>query len=230
MENRLVQQRAFFFAMMAILAILDLILVWPFVQTILLAVAVVIIMKPVYSWLLDKKWFKSSENRAAGVTLIVFVLVIAIPTILIVASAIFQASRLFSGLDLEGIDFTLSEIIKWIEGTLRGIGAGIIQIDKSQLFGNIAQFVSLIASCLGTMLVSLGQFIPSLVPLIGISLVAWPIGSFYCSLAVSGGGYLLLVHLYSSSQMSTLLSSRVLLHASGQNLRIVNFLLKMSTK
>ena len=161
MEDRLVQQRVFFFGMVVILAFLALALVWPFSQTILLAVAVVIIMKPVYSWLLGKKWIKGSENRAAGVTVIIFLLVIAIPTILIVASAISQASRLFSGLNLEGIDFTLSEIVRWIESTLRGVGAGDIQIDNSQLFGNIAQFVSLIASWLGTVLVSLGQSIPA---------------------------------------------------------------------
>jgi len=160
MENRLVQQRAFFFVMVAILALLALLLIWPFVQTILLAIAVVIVMKPVYSWLLGKKWIRGSKNRAAGVTLIIFLLVIAIPTILIIASAFSQASRLFSGLDLDGIDFTLSEIIRWIEETLYGIGAGDIQIDRNQLMGNIAQFVSLIASWLGTVLVSLGQSIP----------------------------------------------------------------------
>jgi predicted PurR-regulated permease PerM len=78
MENRLIQQRSFIFGMVAILALLALVLVWPFTQTILLAVALVIILKPVYSWLLRKKWIKDSENRAAGVTLIIFLLVIAI--------------------------------------------------------------------------------------------------------------------------------------------------------
>jgi len=160
MENRLVQQRVFFFGMVVILALLALVLVWPFIQTILLAIAVVIIMKPVYSWLLGKKWVQGSENRAAGVTVIIFLLVIAIPTILIVASAISQASRLFSGLGLEGIDITLSEIINWIESTLRAIGAGNIQIDPGKLMENIAQFLRLIASWLGTVLVSLGQSIP----------------------------------------------------------------------
>jgi len=161
MENRLVQQRAFFFGMVAILAILALVLVWPFTQTILLAVALVIILKPVYSWLLRKKWIRGSENRAAGVTLIIFLLVIAIPTILIVASAITQASRLFNGLDLEEIDITLSEVIDWLDGSLREIGAGTLQIDKSQILKNIAQFVSLVAGWLGAVLVSLGQSIPA---------------------------------------------------------------------
>jgi len=51
--------------MATILAHLALALVWPFVQTILLAVEVVIIMKPVYSWLLGKKWVRASDNCAA---------------------------------------------------------------------------------------------------------------------------------------------------------------------
>ena len=161
MENRLVQQRVFFFGMVAILAILALILVWPFSQTILLAVAVMIIMRPVYSWLLGKKWVKGSENRAAGVTVIIFLLLIAIPTILIVASAISQANRLFAGLNLEGIDITLSEIITWLEDALYEIGVGNVQIDRSQLMENLGQIVGLIVGWLGAILISLGQSIPA---------------------------------------------------------------------
>ena len=66
MENRLIQQRAFFFGMVAILAILALVLVWPFTQTILLAVALVIILKPVYSWLLRKSGLRAAETRLLG--------------------------------------------------------------------------------------------------------------------------------------------------------------------
>jgi predicted PurR-regulated permease PerM len=161
MENRLIQQRAFFFGMVAILAILALVLVWPFTQTILLAVALVIILKPVYSWLLRKKWIKGSENRAAGVTLIIFLLVIAIPFVLIVASAITQASNLFSGLNLEGIDSNLSEVIDWLEGALSGISIGDFQIDRGKLFNDFAQLIGMIATWLGDVLVSLGQSIPS---------------------------------------------------------------------
>ncbi len=161
MESRLVQQRVFFFGMVAILAVLALILIWPFTQTILLAVAVVIIMKPVYNWLMGKKWIKGSENRAAGGTLIIFILVIATPVILIIASAISQASRLFSGLELEGIDTTLSEIVIWLEGALYGIGAGDVQIDREGMLTGIAQLVGMVANWLGTVLVSLGQSMPA---------------------------------------------------------------------
>ena len=161
MENQLVQQRAFFFGMVAILAILALVLVWPFTQTIMLAIAVVIVMKPVYNWLLAKKWVNGSESRTAGGTLIIFILVIATPVILIFASAISQASRLFSGLGLEGIDTTLSEITIWLEATLYGIGAGDLQFDREGMLTSIAQLVGMIANWLGNVLVSLGQSIPA---------------------------------------------------------------------
>ena len=52
MNDRFLKQRIFFFGMVAILAILALILVWQFVQAILLAVALVILLKPLYNWLL----------------------------------------------------------------------------------------------------------------------------------------------------------------------------------
>lgn len=161
MESRLVQQRVFFFGLVAVLAILALILVWPFTQTILLAVAVVVIMKPVYTWLLNRKWVKGSESRAAGGTVIVFILVIATPVVIIIAYAITQASRLFNGLDLGEIEPTLSEITIWLEGTLHGIGAGDVQIDREGMLTNIAQLVGMIANWLGNVLTSLGQSIPA---------------------------------------------------------------------
>ena len=55
MKERLITQRIFFFGMVAILAILALILVWQFARAILLAAALVIILKPVYTWLLIRR-------------------------------------------------------------------------------------------------------------------------------------------------------------------------------
>ena len=64
MRDRLITQRIFFFGMVAILAILALILVWQFTRAILLAVALVIILKPVYNWFLNKKWINGKQSRA----------------------------------------------------------------------------------------------------------------------------------------------------------------------
>ena len=109
MTQRLIQQRIFFFIMVGILAVLALILVWQFVTPILLAFAVVVIMKPIYNWLLGKRWIKNSEMRATGVTMLIFVLVIAIPAVLIFGGAISQAGSLFSGLEVGDMGLTLPE-------------------------------------------------------------------------------------------------------------------------
>ena len=171
MESRLVQQRVFFFGLVAILAILALILVWPFTQTILLAIAVVIVMKPVYNWLLGKKWVKGSESKAAGGTVIVFLLVIATPVVLFIAYAITQASRLFNGLELGEIDTTISEITIWLDEIIYGIGAGNVQFDREGMLAGIAQLVGMIANWLGNVLVSMGQSIPAFLTSIVILLV-----------------------------------------------------------
>ena len=71
MKDRLITQRIFFFGMVAILA---LILVWRFTRAILLAVALVIILKPIYTWLLQKKGINGKSSRATAMTKFIFIL------------------------------------------------------------------------------------------------------------------------------------------------------------
>jgi predicted PurR-regulated permease PerM len=92
MRDRLITQRIFFFGMVAILAILALILVWQFTRAILLAVALVIILKPVYNWLLPKRGIRGRTSRATALTILIFLLIIAIPAALIIGGAITQAA------------------------------------------------------------------------------------------------------------------------------------------
>jgi predicted PurR-regulated permease PerM len=65
--------------MVLVLLVIAFILVWPSVTTILFALAMVVILKPLYNRLLKVRWIKSSERRASAVTLVIFLLLIAIP-------------------------------------------------------------------------------------------------------------------------------------------------------
>ena len=47
----------------------------------------VTLLKPLYNWLLDKRWIKGSEQKATGLTKMIFVLLIAFPAVLIVGGA-----------------------------------------------------------------------------------------------------------------------------------------------
>ena len=160
MNDRLIRQRVFFFGMVLILAVLALILVWQFIQSILLAVAMVVILKPMYNWFLGKKLIKDSPMRATGMTLAVFVLVIAIPVILIVGGAISQAIYLFSGLAVEGLEFSLRNFDTWIEGVIQALLTQSFQIENVHLAQSISQVVAQINIWLKTVLINLGRSIP----------------------------------------------------------------------
>jgi predicted PurR-regulated permease PerM len=162
MNDRFVKQRIFFFGMVAILAILTLILVWQFTQAILWAVAVVILLKPLYNWLLNKKWINGSEAKASGLTMLIFVLLIAIPAILIIGGAITQAAYLFNGLDITTLDFSFRGINSWLEETIRTISAGNIHFDDLELSESIAQVTAWLAGWLRGIVVSLGRSLPGI--------------------------------------------------------------------
>jgi len=161
MRRRLVEQRAFFFIMVAILAVLAVMLVWPFARTILAAIAITIILKPVYLWLMSRRWVRGSETRAAGAAVLIFLVVIATPTILVFASAISQASRLFGNLNFEEIDTTLRDVAAWLQDALSSAGMAGVQIDRTRLGETVLQFASLVAGWLGAVVASLGKSIPA---------------------------------------------------------------------
>lgn len=160
MAERLIRQRIFFFGMVVVLAILTLILVWQFASAILLAVALVVILKPLYRWFLARKWVEDSEPRAVGGTMLTFILVIAIPVVLIISGAISQANNLFSGLDFNGVDFSLSGIITWVEDSIQGRGAEGFKIDEAQFVANLEETLTVAIDWFSNVLISLGQSLP----------------------------------------------------------------------
>jgi predicted PurR-regulated permease PerM len=162
MGERLIRERIFFFILVIVLAALALVLIWPFVEAILFSVAIVVIMKPLYNWFLKKRWIRGVESRATAATIITFILVIAIPIALIVGSAISQAANLFGGLEIEGVDFSLSSIIAWIEGAIQSAGGGGIQVDELQIAESVQGAFDAITDFLGQALISLGQSLPQM--------------------------------------------------------------------
>jgi len=119
-------------------------------------------MKPLYNWFLNRRWTKGKESHATAATIVTFILVIAIPIFFIFGSAISQAANLFGGLEIEGMDFSMSSIISWIEGTIRSITGGGVQVNEIQISESIQEAINAIANVLGQALVSLGQTLPQI--------------------------------------------------------------------
>jgi len=162
MNDRLIRQRGFFFGMVLILVVLALILVWQFIQAILLALALVVILKPMYNWFLERKWIKGSSRKATGLTLVVFILVIAIPTILIIGGAISQATYLFSSLTVEGLEFSIRSIDTWMEDVIQALLVQNFQIDNIRLAETIGQAMVQISMWLKILLINLGRSLPGM--------------------------------------------------------------------
>ena len=162
MSDKLIRERIFFFILVIVLAGLTLLLVWPFGRAILFAIAVVVIMKPLYNLFLERRWLGGRESRATAATMVVFILVIAIPVVFIIGSAFNQAANLFSGLEIEGETFSISSLLAWIERVVQSIAGGEVRIDEIQISESIQEAIYSIAEAFAQVLASLGESIPQM--------------------------------------------------------------------
>ncbi|NCF68272.1 MAG: hypothetical protein GWP61_20100 [Chloroflexi bacterium] len=112
--RNLFRERFFFFVVLALLAFLSLLLIWPNLTAILAALAIVVLIKPLYNWFLKKNWIKESANRATVATIVTFLLLIAIPVILFVGIAYNQANALFTNPET-GEQITVESIVAGTE-------------------------------------------------------------------------------------------------------------------
>jgi predicted PurR-regulated permease PerM len=138
------RENIFFYGIFLLLGILTVILLWPFVYALLFALALLVLLKPLYDWLMPKRLVNGSSNRATALTIVIFILLLAIPLIWFGARLISQVggfledistftlsattesediiTRLQSALEtLASSDFTLQEII----GSIQNLGESI---------------------------------------------------------------------------------------------------------
>jgi predicted PurR-regulated permease PerM len=173
---RLIRQRLFFNLLVGILILLAALMLWPFLNSILVAIAAVVVTKPIYNRLLKAKGINGNEGRAAGCTVLIAVLVIAIPLVLFLGGAINQAAKLFAGLGAEALNLSMDRVIVEVEGALQDLGLGEVPIDEGELAGTIEQAISGLAAALAQRLVSLGASIPVFITNVLIILIIMNVG------------------------------------------------------
>lgn len=96
------RERAFFYALVLVLGVLALFLVWPYLSSILLAFAAVVILKPLYKWYFRKPWIQEIPSRATAMTIVTALLFIAIPAFIFLSMAANQAAASFWRSNVEG--------------------------------------------------------------------------------------------------------------------------------
>ena len=153
----------FFYALVLFLAFLATLLAWPYFSSILLALAGIVILKPLYDWFLKQRWLRSSTKWAAIATIITALILIAAPVILFFSAALSQAQDLISSLvGVDGGD-SIQELLGSIEQGIQRIpGGGAVQIDESQTTSDIQDLLSTVAGWLGDAAMALGAALPQM--------------------------------------------------------------------
>jgi len=176
--RNIVQERFFFFLVLAILALLTLLLIWPNLNAILIAIALVVIIKPLYNWFFKKKWIAGSPNRATAVTIVTFLLLIALPVILFFWIAYGQAQELFS-ISISEDSLTTNTLIVGAQeflSTLAEDGGETINLEElfNSLKDSLASFTAAITDVLVSFAGWLIQFFTTAVIVLVLMMVLLP--------------------------------------------------------
>lgn len=160
--RRVFQERAFFYAMVVVLLVLTAALVWPFVSAILLGVAGVVLTKPLFDWFMEKKWVRGRPTWAVALTIVVSLLLVAIPVALFLTVAVNQALSMADSLSDASTDFSAQTLEETYTALLERFSdddaavAGLVeQIRRRQLSDSLFQW-------LGDLAIAVGMAIPSL--------------------------------------------------------------------
>lgn len=171
MKEKLVRERIFFFALVGIFAALTFFMVWPFLTSILIGIAAVVILKPVYVWFLTRKRLKGSEKAATAASIVVFVLVIGIPTVFVIGGAVSQVTDVLNSLQSDSLDASVEALLADMEDSARRVVGNDFQIDEVQVQEAIESLVHAGVSWFAGLVINLGASLPGFFTSIIIVLV-----------------------------------------------------------
>ncbi len=128
-----IRKRIFFYLGFLVLIFLGLILIRPFFTTIIISLMSVVLLKPLYNFLLRPKFVKQHVSIAVALTLLSFLLIIVIPLFIIVQMTTTQISAAFNEMGSQEIDPLLQdlEMIFGDTGLSRGTIEGTASIVQS---------------------------------------------------------------------------------------------------
>ncbi len=155
--------RLFFFGLFAVLAILVIYILHPYIGVILTAFVTVIILHPAYDYFLSRKWVRNKSSVATTLTLIAFFLIIIVPLVIIGFLLYTQGADLLETISTSDFDLSLGNMVAKLEEFLQGMPRlSEIEIDEQRIAEALINFGSAILSGLAGLAVSLGTSLPFL--------------------------------------------------------------------
>lgn len=141
MDRNLLSQRVFFLIVFLLLIVLAFLIIKPFLSVIILALTSIIVLKPLFSWIMDLSWVKRRSRLAASLTLLLVFVLILVPIYFLGSVLISQISTFITTIDLSGIEaLNLDENLEtWVYGAERTVQLSISQ--AVQAFADLASSV-----------------------------------------------------------------------------------------
>lgn len=162
--NHLLNRRLFFGILILLITILVLALIWPFLNVIIFSLTVVILLRPVYTRIYDWSWvqeFRASKGLATALTIIAFILLIAIPVTILVVLTISQVKVLSSNISLK--EFVLEDYLNGLLTQLESLPVlDSVEFDRDAFLETITNAAGQLLDTLITLIVNIGTSFPNL--------------------------------------------------------------------
>ena len=155
--------RVFFFGLFLVLAVLSFLVIRPFIGPILLAFISVVLLKPVYDYILRRKRVGGRSRLALTITILGFILLILIPVFVIGWLLYSAAVSFFDTLGSADLETAVTELAVAVEEFLRRIPSlSDIEINEEQIVELIQNLAAATLTWLTNLAVSLGTSLPAL--------------------------------------------------------------------
>ncbi len=154
----------FFFGIFALLAYGVFVLIRPFFNIIAVALFTVLMLKPVYDYLLRRKWLRGRRRLATTLTVLGFILLLIIPLVWLGSVVISSATNFFQYVSSEGARSSLGDMLTDAENNVNRTIPAIsdIEVDREAFLNWLTGLARGAAAWLASLAVSLGTTIPQL--------------------------------------------------------------------
>ena len=147
----------FFFVLITVTALW---LVWPYLNTVLFSITVVVILSPIYNYFQRRTWVRGKILPTA-LSIIAFFFIIAIPITLLLTVTWVQGKELVANISKEGLvlEDMLADIIQRVQQIPF---LGNFEFNRTAFQGRIRELIGLLVTGLGLLVVNLGTSLPNL--------------------------------------------------------------------
>lgn len=161
--------RSIFFGVFSIfITIIVLWLIWPYLNTVLFSITIVVLLSPFYNYFQRLRWVKG-KILPTVLTIITFFFIIAIPVTLLLTFTWYQGKELMvdisrgiaAGISIEG--FVLEDFVAELIQRVRQIpGFGGFEFDQEAFLSRIRDLIGIVLAWLGQLAANLGASFPEL--------------------------------------------------------------------